>query len=161
MVQFVRGEPLSSDDIEMDPALEFIPPHLHSQIFKSFYTGYQAVFRGIAHVLSKPPNLPLPSTVNRPYSLDPSADFYFRKGGKVEYALACLIHSAEEQSGDGTFEEMWEDEDMGLDTGLEVCANDDDFELVRMKLGLDARIGYGPYRVDVGGEEAWIDIDSD
>ena len=67
------------------------------------------------------------------------------------------MHAAEEQSeacGDGTFEEMWDD---GEYTGLEVCANDQDFGLVRKNLKLDPRIGWGPYQV---AEEVGMD-DSD
>ena len=153
MVEFVRGEPLCTDDIELDPALRFIPPNLHGQIFKSFYTGYQAVFRGIARTLSQPPAVP--STVIGPYSLDPAANFYFRKGGKVEYAFACLMDAAEEQSevlGDGTFEELWVWEGEREYVGLGVCANDEDFELVRMRLGLDPKIGWGPYSVGMDSD---------
>ena len=119
------------------------PPNLHCQIFKSFYTGYQAVFRSIAHILSQPPTVPTPSTINSSSSLDPATDFYFRKGGKVEYALACLMSAAEEQSGalgDGTFEESG---------------------LVRMNLRLDPKIEWGPYPVNFGGKEVGMDSDSD
>jgi len=76
------------------------------------------------------------------------------------------MHAAEEQSGacgDGTFEETWEDEELvGKQyTGLEVCANDEDFGLVSMKLGLDPRIGWGPYLFDVDGEDIGMVMDSD
>jgi hypothetical protein len=68
------------------------------------------------------------------------------------------MHGAEEQSdscGDGSFGEIWED---GEYVGLEACANDEDFGLVRMKLKLDPRIGWGPYQVR---EEVEMDSDSD
>lgn len=70
------------------------------------------------------------------------------------------MHCAEEQSGgcgDGVFEEIWEGEEVY--EGLGVCANDEEFGLVKMKLGLDPRIGWGPYRV--GGEDVGMDYDSD
>jgi len=70
------------------------------------------------------------------------------------------VHCAEEQSGgcgDGVFEEIWEGEEVY--EGLGVCANDEEFGLVKMKLGLDPRIGWGPYRV--GGEDVGMDYDSD
>jgi hypothetical protein len=71
----------------------------------------------------------------------------------------CLMFITEEQSGacgDGVFEEAWGDEEAYMD--LEVCANDEDFGLVRMKLGLDPRIEWGPYRV--GREDVGMDGDT-
>jgi hypothetical protein len=165
-IQWVARQPCSTEDIEMETCLSFIPPHLHSQIFQTFYKGLQVVFRAILETLLAPPAIPLPAVVFRSLTLnDRSAAFYFNKGGSVEYALDCVLHTAKEQSsayGDGTFEEAWEDdENMGDDySALPKCANDEDFELARKMLGLDPGIEWGPYELD-RDEEMGSDSDND
>ena len=70
------------------------------------------------------------------------------------------MNAIEEQSssvGDGTFEEIFGDDEEYA--GLGTCANDEDFGLVRMKLGLDPKIGWGPYYSYAEDDE--MDSDSD
>jgi hypothetical protein len=82
--------------------------------------------------------------------------YYFGKGALTDYALDAVLHGAEEESslGDGTFDEMYEEDDeFGLSQqwrSFPECANDLKFQLVRRKLGLvqDANGPHTNYLLD-------------
>jgi hypothetical protein len=161
MSTFRRGEPHDNPDYLFDNASDYLPHHLHPVLFKTFYKGYQTIFQGIHDCLSKT-NLPLivealPAFLSDKYDVQ----FYLSKGGKYEYAVDAVISVVKEQSplGDSTFEETWLDEDaVGKDfTGLVVCENDLEFDLVRKMAGLDPRLRWGPYNEPTQQE----DIDED
>jgi hypothetical protein len=155
----VPRQPISTEDITSTTSLMYIPPELHPAIFKTFYKGYSEVFKGISRALARP-SIPTPSVVlfessvnggGMGYFDSQALHFYLNKGGRVEFALDCITHAAKEQSplGDGSFEDLWDDEDSGSDLGwkeMPTCRNDLEFELVRARLGLDPRRMWGPYR---------------
>ena len=144
MYGFKRGVP--HEDPEILIASSYLPRRLHLSIFKTFYRGYQAIFECIHHHLS---NTDLPLILESITPFDSAVDFYLGKGGKIEYALDALTDEAKDQSpfGDGTFDELWEDEEeVGKNfTELPRCDNDLEFDLVRRMLGLDPRVQWGPY----------------
>lgn len=161
---FVARQPLAQDSFIMFD-LDFIPPHLRGEVYKTFYKGYGVLFSAVAHVLKRcspaDPTVPDARTIaaelnsNNTFDVQ-GAQFYFRKGGRVEYALDHIMHTAMEQSklGDETFEELHDSDDGWMD--LPECVNDLDFELVRRKLGLSDKQQWGPYRC---GEEDEMDED--
>lgn len=149
MDKFTRGEVLDFDSF--DNTLDYIPTHLHPQVFKSFYRGYQAVFTAIYNVLNNPTiTLPSLERISSAVSLS-DASFYFGKGGQVVYALDCVIDVAREQSavGDGEFESLYEAEYLAMPA----CANDLEFGVVRNMMGLEPEKVWGPYRGDGDGED--------
>lgn len=149
MSDFQRGQPHENPDHLFDNASDYLPRHLHPVIFKTFYKGYQAIFRGIRDYLNKT-DLPLIiEALPTLLSHDTDVQFYIGKGGRYEYALDAVTAVVKEQSplGDGTFEETWEDEqEVGTDyTGLVKCENDLEFDFVRRMVGLNPRSNWGPY----------------
>ena len=160
MSDFQRGKPHANPDHLFDNASDYLPRHLHPAIFKTFYKGYQAIFKVIHGYLSVT-DLPLVIDVLQALvSQDTDVEFFLHKGGKVEYALDAVTAVVKEQSplGDGTFEETWEDEEaVGRGyTGLVKCENDLEFDLVRRMVGLDPRLRWGPYYGPV--QQADIDV---
>ena len=97
-----------------------------------------------------------------------AVQFYFDKGGRVEYVLDATVDVAREQSslGDGTFEDTF-DHDAGEDgkplgyKELERCANDLEFGGVRLGFGIGVGLGWGPYvdREEREEEEEGMDVD--
>ncbi|RDB26046.1 hypothetical protein Hypma_006134 [Hypsizygus marmoreus] len=159
MDYFTRGEAI--DDPIMLSYSSHIPPHLHRSIYKTFYKGYQSIFEAISAFL-RTSDAPLSVASIASTAFGPGIDFYLGRGGKYEYALDAVTHAAEEQSelGDGTFEEMYEDEtEVGTEyTGLPKCANDLEFGMVRRMVGLDPQLRWGPY---YGEEDDDDDINMD
>ena len=70
---------------------------------------------------------------------------YFDRGGKIEYVLDCILHTAREcgprPEGDGTWDEE-RDEDEKWEA-LPKCKNDLAFYIARARLGLEGSMG--PY----------------
>ncbi|KZT07691.1 uncharacterized protein LAESUDRAFT_811942 [Laetiporus sulphureus 93-53] len=111
----VPRRPIDRADIEWDLALPYVPPHLHEVIFKTFHSGYRFVFGAIAQVLrelgaTNPSPQRMAATQIRervlfklsgqsPWVYDDifsflntnAVNFYFAKGGKVEYAPYCVV----------------------------------------------------------------------
>ncbi|KAG6877051.1 hypothetical protein C0993_010738 [Termitomyces sp. T159_Od127] len=140
---------------------------------KTFYVGWQSIFVVIADFLNK---------TNQPLSVDAilarsaperGVNFFFSKGGRVEYAFDALTDGALQQSplGDGEFEEVWKDD--AVWTEMPVCENDLEFGLVRQMLGLGRNVRWGPYRsltstrshseedYDSDSEDADMSVDED
>ena len=135
---FEPRQALSAAEL-LHPALEYLPPALQREIYKTFYIGFSTIFDAIAHVLRAPGGIPTPHAVMQAaLDIEPSAvHFYLRKGGKVEYVLDATVNSAREESclGDGTFEDTFDHEEgeEGGDLGyrkLVLCANDLEFGAV-------------------------------
>lgn len=133
------------------PSLNYLPLALRNQLHKPFYQGYRSIFSVIAHILRDAANgVPTPARVlSQALRSEPSVNFYFSEGGRVEYALDAILDSATEHSAlsDGIFEALWDNPDVsdGEFVDMPKCANDLAFMLVRKKLGVDPRIAKGPY----------------
>lgn len=149
MDTFRRGKPLGDPNSLFDNSSDYLPRQFRSSMYKTFYKGYQALFNAI-YVMTHKPIIPL-TVANLASFVVGSSDvsFYLNKGGRYEYALDAVTSVAREQSclGDGTFEELYEDEaEVGTKyTGLPRCANDLEFELVRRLVGLDPNLQWGPH----------------
>ncbi|KAJ7454838.1 hypothetical protein FB451DRAFT_1565231 [Mycena latifolia] len=73
-----------------------------------------------------------------------AAHFYFKKGGRVEYALDAIIDHAEGSFDvEGTMLDMYQDDERFLKTFP--CFNDREFDVVRKKMGFDPKQNWGPY----------------
>ena len=141
---FRGGEPL--DDL-LPPQFDSIPERVRANMTKTFYLGFINVFKALNIVLRDVNKAPTISDVQALAYRDTSAAFYFGKGGKVEYAIDALVNSTEEVSSliDGTFEELYEDENETDDSfrRLPKCANDLEFGLVKRKMGGFLGVGGG------------------
>ncbi len=72
-------------------------------------------------------------------------NFFFNKGGKVEYALDAITSGASDQSmiGDRDFYATFGDDEAFV--ALPTCTNDNEFGLVRRMVGLDPKKQWAPY----------------
>ncbi|KIM47235.1 hypothetical protein M413DRAFT_440719 [Hebeloma cylindrosporum] len=172
---FQPRQPLSASEL-FNPVLFYLPKPLQRGIYKTFYIGFYTLFDGMAQILRTPNAIPTPQAViTAAFNINPSAvQFYLRKGGKVEYVLDALVDIAKQQSslGDGTFGDTFdveEAEDAEHRLGyrkLVVCANDLEFGLVRLGVGLTMGGRWGPFgslwEREMGmGMEMDVDGDSD
>lgn len=133
----------------------FIPPALHSNFCLKFYLGYWKVLGAISDLLATTQDILSVANVRSILNGNEDADFYFQKGGRVEYAFDSITHSTKSQSplGDNTFDvDLFGhgDEDDKVWTSLPTCVNDLEFQLVRRLIGLEALNGtensqWGPY----------------
>ncbi|KAJ7730843.1 ankyrin repeat family protein [Mycena maculata] len=134
--------------------------------------SYCNVFDAIYLLLSTTEDMLSAAAVLPFITTDRSSQFYFQKGGRIEYAFDSITHCAQAQSplGDNTFSETF-DEDYEAWASLPTCANDLEFKMVRSKIGLGIPgQRWGPYNdfgddgMDVGGgldSEEGEDSDSD
>ncbi|KAK7032909.1 ankyrin repeat family protein [Favolaschia claudopus] len=147
----VPHQPLDPKFICLELSLGYIPKHLWPQLFKTFIVGYAHVIKAVAQLLSRPV-LPTQTSVLEALQ-DGIADFFdvqaakffFNKGGRVEYAIAAIIHAAEASFIDlsGTDLDIHKDDPNYQETPT--CANDREFALVRNNFGLDPTQSWGPY----------------
>ena len=162
---FKPRQPLSAAEL-LHPALEYLPPALQHEIYKTFYIGFSTIFDAIAQVLKARGGIPTPlAVIQAAMDIEPSAvQFYLRKGGKVEYVLDATVNNAREESclGDGTFEDTFDHEGgEGGELGyrkLAKCANDLEFGAVRLGVGIGEGVVWGPY-IDRDEEEEDMDVD--
>ncbi|KAJ7108467.1 ankyrin repeat family protein [Mycena crocata] len=159
---FTRGQPADPSDMMDSPSM-YIPPTLYPNFYLSFYKGYCNVFDAIFRLLNTTNDALTAEGVLPFLTMDSNTQFYFQKGGRVEYAFDSITHCAQEQSplGDNSFSETFgDDEDWAL---LPTCANDLDFQLVRSMIGLDIPgQRRGPYRAfSDDGMDLYGDSDSD
>ncbi|KAK0439244.1 ankyrin repeat family protein [Desarmillaria tabescens] len=146
---FTRGEALdASEEMIGCGTTAYLPPALQRNMFKSFYRGFTTIFEVIYKILKNDSQIPKLQDIERDAVFEWGTSFYFSKGGRVEYALDAVTAIAKEQSnlGDGTFYETF-----GGDEGfvrLPECVNDEEFEMVRVMLGLDPRKCWGPFYLD-------------
>ncbi|KAJ7736870.1 ankyrin repeat family protein [Mycena metata] len=154
---FSKGQALNPSDM-MDNPSDFIPPSLHSSFYLSFYKGYCNVLRAIYLLLSTTDEVLSAAGVLR---FTENADFFFQKGGRVEFAFDSITHCAQEQSplGDDTFADTFND-DYPDWASRPTCANDLEFQLVRQKIGLNRMQQWGPY-YDFGGGGMDVDDEDD
>lgn len=161
---FTKGKPADPSEM-MDSPSRFIPPALYPNFYLSFYRGYCDVLRGI-YLLLETEGVLSAERVLPFIPMESSSQFYFQKGGRIEYAFDSITRCAEEQSplGDDTFAETFEDDEGWV--ALPTCANDLEFKLVRRMLGLDIPVGmpggqrWGPYDSDMFGDDG-MDLDED
>ncbi|KAJ7503111.1 ankyrin repeat family protein [Mycena galericulata] len=160
---FTKGRPSHPTDM-MDSPSRFIPPALYPNFYLSFYRGYCNVLDGIFLLLSSESSVLSAEGVLHFIPMDMYSQFYFQKGGRIEYAFDSITNCAEEQSplGDDTFSETFGDDEDWV--ALPTCANDLEFKLVRRMIGLDIPLGmpggqqWGPYdTLDDDG----MDLDED
>ncbi|KAJ7188876.1 ankyrin repeat family protein [Mycena filopes] len=144
---------------------DFIPPALYPNFYLSFYKGYCDVLRAIHSLLSTTDEVLSVAGVLR---FIENADFFFQKGGRVEFAFDSITYCAESQSplGDDTFADTFDD-DYPDWASRPTCANDLEFKLVREMIGLDKNQRWGPYddfegdEMDVDEEDEGDESDSD
>ncbi|KAG5649685.1 hypothetical protein H0H81_002501 [Sphagnurus paluster] len=143
--QFLQGKPHSDPMSLCDNASSYLPPHLHASVFKMFYIGFQSVFRAIIIALKNPDYLFGKDLISALSAGQRGVNFYFGKGGKIEYALDAITDAALEQSllGSGDFEDTWDEEDDFKN--LPMCDADLEFGLVRRMMGLNPAMRWGPY----------------
>ncbi|KAK0499412.1 ankyrin repeat family protein [Armillaria luteobubalina] len=143
---FTRGEALdASEEMIGCGTTDYLPPALQRRMFKSFYMGFTTIFEVISNIMKNDSQIPKLQDMQNDAISEWGTSFYFSKGGRVEYALDAVTNSAKAQSrlGDETFYETFgEDEDFNR---LPECTNDDEFEMVRVMLGLNPRESWGPY----------------
>ncbi|KAF7362384.1 Ankyrin repeat family protein [Mycena venus] len=143
---FTKGRPADPSAISMmDNPSDFIPPALYPNFYLSFYKGYCEVLRAIYNLLTTTDEVLSATGVMRFLEPTRSTEFFFQKGGRIEYAFDSITHCAQEQSplGDDTFSETFGDyKDWVI---LPTCANDLEFQLVRTMIGLDRSQRWGPY----------------
>lgn len=138
--------PCSDPGMLFDCVSDYLPTHLHSSMYKTFYIGWQSIFAVIADFLNGTSQPLSADAIVARSAPERSADFFFRKGGRVEYAFDALTDVALQQSpsGDRDFEDTWRDQDVWIE--MPVCENDLEFDLVRQMLGLSPNVRWGPYR---------------
>ncbi|KAJ7721720.1 hypothetical protein DFH07DRAFT_760315 [Mycena maculata] len=151
MEQMVPRKPLSAQSIEFNPILGHIPKRLWTEMYKTFILGYGGVMKAIAQLLGRDV-LPTEATVRTElqdgqidYEYVRAAQFYFQKGGRVEYALDAVTDNAKCSFLDleGTDMDIYADNEEYLKTPT--CDNDREFDIVRKKIGLDPMRVWGPY----------------
>ncbi|KAK0461730.1 ankyrin repeat family protein [Desarmillaria tabescens] len=142
-------------------ASDYLPQQLHSSLYKTFYAGYISIFGALYNLLENSSASFSLDIVNQVARNDFSADFYFQRGGKVEYALDAITDSALNQSllGDGEFHAVFDDDKDYR--ALPKCANDLEFQLVRDMLGLTADRPWGPYSSHRNRDPSEMYVDSE
>ncbi|PCH42308.1 hypothetical protein WOLCODRAFT_143973 [Wolfiporia cocos MD-104 SS10] len=167
-----RGMPIHPGHISMSTSLSYVPEALYLNIFKTFQVGYRFVFGAISQVLTelaKNPPRDL-STANfhglimtklrggspwvyygdYSYFDQRSVDFFFSKGGQIQFALDCIIDSLPDEL------EMWQAVPaiglLGFEAEIEAeyaqfpqCANNQEIRLMRQNMGLTPGKQWGPY----------------
>ncbi|KAF8150515.1 hypothetical protein K438DRAFT_1865533 [Mycena galopus ATCC 62051] len=142
---FNKTQTMDPSDMMDSPSM-FIPPTLYPSFYLSFYKGYCDVLRAIYVLLTTTDEVLSADGVRRLVEPNQNTQFFFAKGGRVEYAFDSITHCAQEQSslGDGTFLETFGDDEDWV--SLPTCANDLEFKLVRKMIGLDGPgQRWGPY----------------
>jgi hypothetical protein len=150
MEQMVSREPLDAQSIEYNPILSYIPPQLWPHVFKTFIRGYGSIFKAIAQLLSRF-ILPTESTIRAElqngqmeYFDVQAAQFYFSKGGRIEYALDAIVDSTKNNLDlAGSMLDLYEDDKRLRETPS--CANDREFDIIRQNIGLNPTQTWGPY----------------
>lgn len=143
------GVPMEPEEISIALGLDYIPPELWNDIDKTFVEAFRVVIGAVANAVQDPTATPTAARI-RALSTSPDAQVYFRKGGRVEYALDLVLGFTKEQSplGDGEWDEfVTEDVAEGGRqewVDLPICANDLNFDLARAQIGLPKTLR-GPY----------------
>ncbi|KAF7350969.1 Ankyrin repeat family protein [Mycena sanguinolenta] len=135
---FTKGR-AADPSIMMDSPSSFIPPALYPNFYLTFYKGYCEVLTAISALLGTTDEVLSVEGVLRFINPDQNSQYFFQKGGRIEYAFDSITHCAKEQSslGDDTFRETFGDHEDWV--SLPTCANDLEFQLVRKMIGLDGR----------------------
>jgi len=127
------------------PGYEHLSTDLQRNIHPKFFDGYRRTVVAVGDACAKN-QLPTPDNISAHARTLRTSRPYFSNGGKVEYALSCVLDVAEEGSvlSSGDFEGLMEDtagdDAMGKSwNALPVCANDLEFGMVKLKLGLSYR----------------------
>ncbi|KAK7057664.1 ankyrin repeat family protein [Favolaschia claudopus] len=162
---FTKGRPQNPLDM-MDSPSSYIPPALYPNFYLSFYKGYCDILRAIYDFLNTTTAEPLSANAVVPFiAANQYTQFFFAKGGRIEYAFDSITDCAREQSplGDNSFSETFDDDEDWM--SLPTCANDLEFQLVRRMIGLDDTPGsgqrWGRYYEDSNDEGMDFEEDSD
>ncbi|KAL1689407.1 hypothetical protein GGG16DRAFT_126514 [Schizophyllum commune] len=138
-------------EIAMLPGGKYIPSAVCSKMNYSAYKGFLGFHRAISDVIASgvQPTMDLiglellmNDDPNCPWKVR-DLEAFFKRGGKVEHAVANLIHSAEE----------WVADEKALDNKhlrllwerLPRCENDVQFKMVGRLMGLSETKEWGPY----------------
>lgn len=146
----VPRQPQTFDGGFLDQAMDYIPDSVGPEFYKTFMMGYQTVIKAIQNVLESSGSMSAPTHPNIMAELRSgtiehfdkhSADYFFTKGGRIDFALDCITDYAKE-------DEMFDDVCESLDgwRNLPTCRNDLEFGIVRRMLGLETGQRWGPYR---------------
>nr|GAT49092.1 ankyrin repeat family protein [Mycena chlorophos] len=157
--QFTHRQVASFDDF-FDVQTPYIPRRFQPDFYLSFYKGYCDIFTA-AYEFLHATNEVLSESAIQPY-LSQDSMFYFNKGGRIAFAFDAMTSCARDESelGDGTHEETFADSEDWK--SLPTCANDLQFQLVRVMLGLNPREQWGPYyRARARGLDEEMDEDSE
>lgn len=97
-----RTRSYKSSTLDMIMFMDYIPSSIRNTgVYATFIKGYSAIFRAIARVTDNKA-IPTVDAVLR-YALESdyfdaqAVRFFLQKGGKVEFALNGLLHTASEQ----------------------------------------------------------------
>nr|GAT49091.1 predicted protein [Mycena chlorophos] len=118
--------------------------YLPQQTFTlKFYKAYRDIFNAIYQLLENTNELPSEAAL-QPF-LSRTSSFYLNHGGRIAFAFDAITGCALDHSTirGGDHEEIFGNEEDY--TSLPRCANDLEFQLVRVMLGLNPRQRWGPY----------------
>ncbi|OBZ75124.1 hypothetical protein A0H81_05003 [Grifola frondosa] len=161
-----ENDPVPIGFIICDTALRYLPADMYSVMTRAFCYGFLSVLRLIMDITCDPDvakGVPTTDAIwtyideLQEHGVDPEEPPYFEPGmfkefrdggGRIEYALNCIVDRSFEDSPVGSefdddkkeMEEELEDDYPGLPR----CANDLDFDMARRKLGL-SKERKGPY----------------
>ncbi|KAL6302447.1 hypothetical protein BKA93DRAFT_736745 [Sparassis latifolia] len=158
---FVDGQPITEQSILTNEGLPYIPPRLRSRIDVVFYFGFRVIFGAIGQVIQEIEDASNPTAEQiqerilrkvhgdlpwtnsfelQPVEMD-AVMYYLSKGGRISYALDCVIAGVPSEF---EMDDMYE----GLERkrkALPACANDREFLLVRHRMGLERMGPYGDH----------------
>jgi hypothetical protein len=155
--EFQNQRPLPSEDMEWQvPLWMHIPKNVRGQeVYKSFVYGWVQVLEAIQNIYCSRDVLPMVDEVTLELTRGGSnydnryTEFFFRNGGKVEFAIDGLIHAAKDSDlfFDLHFGEF-ADEDAGDDyEALPEHPLDDLWDFVRYQfLGPKGKVRKGPFQ---------------
>ncbi|KAF8912611.1 hypothetical protein CPB85DRAFT_1252512 [Mucidula mucida] len=126
--------------IDLLPYLNFIPPSIYARhLHCGFYRGFISVFHTARELLLSLPTPTINAAILKAHApRNSETAYFFSKGGRAEHVLDAIIYNAEAR--------VEEDE---YNRQLPPCRNDQNFEIMRTKMGLS----WGPYHhVECDGE---------
>lgn len=133
-------------------SLGHIPLAWHSRINEAFCDGYQALFRFLRDFIS---TAHIPTTENVADGIRTKCQEstknkiemgYLAQGGQVQWALDCITYWAHSSSeyDKPSFSVLMQDDPAWMQ--LPECRNDKAFGLVRLEMGLDPNVMWGPFK---------------
>jgi len=122
--------------------MRYIPLTSRESAFLTFYRGYEQIVDIIHDVLARRISFTIPASEPiRMYirtlpgshylSRKSNAQFFLEKGTHVDHVLDCVVDVAEKAAGEEENNKFW----MEQVADMPDCSHDDNFDLVRRKLG--------------------------